>query len=168
MDTKKTKTKQTPKSKTKSTLKTFEKVTSNILSLMGTSATLKINLDDEKDLVMVNIDGGEETGLLIGNRGRTLNSIQILLGLIYKNLSGDWKRILVDVSDWREKENARLTQLALHTAERAKETKVAQNLYNLTASQRRVVHLALSDDQEVVTESQGEGLNRYLVVSPKN
>jgi spoIIIJ-associated protein len=148
-------------------LKEFSESALNLLRLMGTQASLEVSEDKANDTLLVNINGGEETGLLIGNRGRTLNSIQVLLGLIYKTKVGEWKRILVDVSDWREKETSRLTQLAIHTAERAKETGEAQSLYNLTAAQRRVVHLTLGEDKDIETESQGEGINRFLVVRPK-
>jgi spoIIIJ-associated protein len=149
--------KLTTKSKKGDKLDDFTKAAENLLALMGTKATLKVEKDKEEDTVLVKIDGGEETGLIIGNRGRTLNSIQTLLGLIYKTKMGEWKRISVDVSDWREKETHALQNLRSIQPKEQKETGEAQSLYNLTPSQRRVVHLTLSEDDDVETESQEKG-----------
>ena len=75
--------------------------------------------------------------------------------------------IVVDVSNWREKEEERLISLATITAQRAKDTGEVQYLYNLTPAQRRVIHLTLSENPGVSTESQGEGKDRYLAITPK-
>ena len=78
-----------------------------------------------------------------------------------------WVRVLVNVGDWRQKQEEQLTALATSAAERARETKEAQLLYNLNPSQRRVVHMALGNEKDLTTESQGEGKDRHLVVSLK-
>ena len=96
-----------------------------------------------------------------------LNSIQIILGMMYRQKTGEWKRILVNVADWREKEQVRLENLAEVTAQRVIETGEPQSLYNLTSAQRRIVHLTLSENKRIETESLGEGKDRYLIVNPK-
>ena len=116
---------------------------------------------------MVNVQTDEGAGLLIGNRGRNLNAIQTIAGIIFKNKTGDWKRIIIDVGNWREKEENRLKELANKTAERVKETGESQPIYNLSPAQRRIIHLALSEKGDVKTESVGEDEERYLVVSLK-
>jgi spoIIIJ-associated protein len=83
-----------------------------------------------------------------------------------KQQTGEWVRIVVDIGDWRQKHESHLASLAQAAAERAKATGEPQPLYNLTPSQRRVVHLALVGRDDVATESQGEGASRYLVVKP--
>lgn len=147
--------------------KVVKEMTEELLALMGVEGEVEAEEDKENEAVSVDIQADDEAGLLIGNRGRTLNSIQALLGMIYRQKFGEWQRILVNVDDWREKEEDRLSNLALQTAERAKSTGEEQALYNLTPAQRRVVHLTLADDKEVQTESKGEGKERYLLVSPK-
>jgi spoIIIJ-associated protein len=87
--------------------------------------------------------------------------------MIYRQENGEWKRISVNVGDWREKQEEYLSEMAKVTAERAKQTGEPQNLYNLSPSQRRIIHIALSEDKEIETESVGEGEERYLVVKPK-
>ncbi len=153
--------------KTKSDKQVVEEVTKKLLELMGTKAEISVVEDKDNNAILIDIEGKDEAGLIIGNRGSTLLAIQTIIGMIVRNKIGDWRRIIVDVADWREKEEERLKILAYEAVERAKTTGEAQNLYNLSASQRRVIHLTLSDDPSVKTESQGEGKDRYLVISAK-
>lgn len=145
----------------------IKKTADKLLKLMGTDAKAKVLVDEENDAVLVRIETEDEAGLLIGNRGVTLNSIQLALGMIYQRQVGEWQRVLVDIADWREKEKDRLIALAKQASERAKSTGEPQNLYNLSSSQRRIIHLFLSDDEGVKTESAGEGTSRYLIITPK-
>lgn len=145
-----------------------KEVTKELLSLMSIKADINVEEDKENDALVIKIDAPEETGLIIGSRGRTLNSLQVILGMLFKKRTGEWRRILVDVSGWRDKEKERLENLAELTAERAKATGEQQYLYNLTSSQRRIVHMFLAGKKNMNTESQGEGKDRCLVVTSKN
>lgn len=149
-------------------LKELEKLSNELFSLMGTKVAPEISYDKANDTLVVAIATEEEAGLLIGRKGETLSSIQMILGIALKQRTGQWHRVVVDVSDYRQKEEAYLKDLATSAAERVKETGKAQNLYNLKPGQRRVVHLFLSDDPGISTESVGDGEERYLVVKAKN
>lgn len=146
----------------------IEKLANDLLLLMGVKVKAQVAEDKANEAFVVTVEAGDETGLLIGRRGETLLSIQSLLGVIVRQHLGEWVRIVVDVGDWREKEEERLKSLALSAGERAKETGQPQPLYNLTPAQRRIVHLILSEDETLETESLGEDAERYLVVKPKN
>src|SRR5258706_3956975 len=148
----------------KKTLEALEQMVSALLPLMAVKATAKVEFDKDNDAYNVNIDGGDETGLLIGKKGETLSSIQTVLGIMLKQETGEWSRVVVNVGDYREKEEDYLTSLAESTAQRVKETGESQSLYNLKPWQRRVVHMHLSEHSGIVTESMGEGEDRYLVV----
>ena len=148
-------------------IKILQKLTDELLSLMLTKAKTDVSYDNENEAFAVNIDAGDETGLLIGRKGETLLGIQTVLGFLLKQKTGEWNRLLVNVGDYREKEEGYLKDLATSTAERAKETGEPQNLYNLKPWQRRVIHLALSEDKSITTESEGEGEERYLRIKPK-
>lgn len=145
--------------------KDFE-LSEKLLSLMGVNAKLELNT--KEDGLMVNIDAGEESGLLIGNRGRTLQSLQHILSMMINKDKKAWRRITVDIASWREKEEERLAELAKQTAERVRTSGTPQNLYNLSSEQRRIVHMTLSEEKDILTESQGEGKDRCLVVTSKN
>ncbi len=151
----------------KKTLSLAKKMANELLSLMGTKAQIKASEDKKNEAVRIDIETEEETGLLIGRHGETIEAIQSILGMMLKKKTGDWVRIIVDVGGWREKQEERLRDLATQTAERAKETGEGQPLYNLSPAQRRVIHLALADDPDIETESAGEDEERYLIIRPK-
>lgn len=161
MATKSKKTKKVNK------VKLVSEIADELLKLMGTKATSKVSEDKDADALVVDIETDEEAGLLIGNRGETLNSIQAVIGMIYRQRTNEWIRIIVNVADWRERQTERLKELALQAAKRAKETGEPQTLYNLSPAQRRIVHLILAEEKDTQTESQGEGRGRYLIVSTK-
>src|SRR4030066_2068851 len=133
----------------KQNIEIVEKITNELFSLLQIKAKFEVKPDEENDAILLQINTQDEAGLLIGTRGETLNSIQTIIGMIFRKRTGEWKRILVNVADWREKQTDRLTQLATQTAERVKSSQQPQPLYNLTPSQRRVVHLVLASDKEV-------------------
>jgi spoIIIJ-associated protein len=141
-------------------------IAEELFSLMGTKAKLDVSWDGENEAFVVSVESSEETGLLIGRKGDTLSSIQTVLGIMLKQKTGEWSRVLVNVGNYREKEEDYLKNLADSTAARAKETGEPQSLYNLKAGQRRLIHMFLSEDKEIKTESMGEGVDRYLVVTP--
>ena len=155
------------KSVSKDKLKKIEESAIKLLSLMGSLAKVNVTSDEEGQAVLINLETDEETGLLIGRQGETLTAIQTILGMIARKNFEEWVRITVNVGDWREKQETRLKDLATQTALRAKETGEPQYLYNLTPNQRRIIHLTLSEDKELETESQGEGKERFLIVRIK-
>jgi len=148
-------------------VKTLQKLADELLDLMATKAKVEASYDKDNEAFIVNIDAGDEAGLLIGKKGETLLGIQTILGFLLKQNTGEWNRLLVNVGDYREKEESHLKDLAASTAQRAKETGEPQNLYNLKPWQRRVIHLTLSEDKSITTESEGEGEERYLIIKAK-
>jgi spoIIIJ-associated protein len=155
------KTKKTKKDSTAS----IKELAERLLSLVGSRAKVDVKEDTKNEATLITMQAEEDAGLLIGNRGRTLNDIQTILGMILKRRTGEWKRVVVDVSGWREKEEKRLSELARQTAERVRATGEPQALYNLSPSQRRTIHLALAEEKDIHTESHGEEEERYLLIS---
>jgi spoIIIJ-associated protein len=145
-------------------VKDLQKLSEELLSLMGTKAKAEVSYDEANECYLVNVDGGDETGLLIGKKGETLLSLQTILGILFKSKTGEWERITVNVGDYLEKEEEYLKNLALSAASRAKETGDPQSLYNLKPNQRRIIHMILAEDKDITAESEGEGEERYLVV----
>jgi spoIIIJ-associated protein len=144
----------------------LKEIVKELLEKMGVAASVEVCEDKKNSALLVNISSDKEKGLLIGKRGETLASLQMVLGLILKQRLGEWKRVVVDVGDWREKQEDYLNSLAERTAERVKETGKPESLYNLTASERRLIHLKIGEIGGVVSESTGEGKDRCLVVKP--
>jgi len=142
-----------------------QQITEELLAKLEVAGVVSVDID-ETDAYRVHIET-EETGLLIGYHGRTLESFQILLGIIISKTLGNWEKVYVNVGDYREKREEALMLMAQHAAERALTMGRPVELARLSASERRVVHLTLSGDERVETESVGEGQARTLLVKPK-
>jgi spoIIIJ-associated protein len=143
----------------------IKKVAEELLEKLEITGSVSIDTD-ESGAFRVHIET-EETGLLIGFHGRTLESFQLILGMIAGKQLGKWERIYVNVGDYREKREEALMYMAQRAAERALATGRPIELSRLSASERRVIHLTLSGDERVKTESEGEGSDRKLIISPK-
>lgn len=143
-----------------------KKLVNQLVELLGIDADVNVEADEDNDAIRIDIDT-DEAGLLIGNRGRTINSLQIIIAQMINQGDEDWDRVLLDIADWREKEERRLQELAIQTAERARETGESQSLFNLNSAERRIVHMTLSEEDGIETKSEGEGKERYLLILPK-
>jgi spoIIIJ-associated protein len=144
---------------------TIEKLSKELFSLAGVNVKVLVS-ENEEGVYEVNLETPEETGLLIGFRGENINAIQTVLGIMVKGVTGEWVRIVVNVGDYRQKQEQKLFELADQSANRAIETNEPQAVYNLTAGQRRIIHMYLTKRNDVATESQGEEPERFLVVKP--
>ncbi len=142
-----------------------KQITEELLSKLEVVGQASVDTD-ETGAFRVHIET-EETGLLIGFHGKTLESFQIILGIIVSKQLGQWVRVYVNVGDYREKREETLMIMAQRAAERALSLNRPVELPHLSASERRVVHLTLSGDERVMTESVGEGSSRTLLVKPK-
>lgn len=149
--------------KEKSTSAILKETTEKLLELLELEGSVEIKENDGGFDIL--IDSPEGSGLLIGSHGATLSAIQSFLSMTVRSKTGDWQKISVDIAGWKAKHEEYLVSLAKQAADRAKATGEPQYLYNLNPSQRRVVHTALSEIGGVVSESQGEGLERYMVVT---
>lgn len=145
----------------------IKEVAQKMLELLGISSPCNVTFNEKDDVYLLDIDANENAGLLIGRRGDTINSLQTLINQIVRQKKGEWLRVVVNVADFREKEETRMTELAEQTAARVRETGEPQNLYNLSPSQRRVIHMFLSKEEDIQTESTGEGPERCLIVKKK-
>lgn len=109
----------------------------------------------------------EEAGILIGSHGQTLQSLKHFLTLaLYKKL-GEWVNLLVDVNDYWQKRKQDLEMMAEKAAERVATTGEPAILSYLNSAERRIIHLTLSSHPQVLTESEGEGRERRVVIKPK-
>lgn len=114
---------------------------------------------------VLDIDG-EDLGLLIGRRGQTLASLQYLLNLICAKKIGKRVAFGVDVDGYRRRREESLVSLAHRTASRVRSTGRSVTLEPMPPSERRIIHLALADNPDIVTVSIGEGEERKVAVTP--
>ncbi len=109
----------------------------------------------------------DDPGLIIGHHGDTLDSLQLVLSLMLAKKLGEFKRVSVEVGDYKKNRSDYLKNLAAQTKERAMAQQQEVYLPNLKSWERREVHLYLQDDPDVISESVGEGKERTLVIKPK-
>ena len=144
--------------------KTFEKITNELFSLLETKVGLEIKKEEDGVAIQLTTD---EPGILIGYHGQALQALQLLITLIGFKKNGEWTRVLVNVGDYREKREESLTNMAKSLAQKVKFSGTSQSLPPMSSAERRIIHLALIDDQEVETISESEGRDRHVVIKPK-
>jgi len=140
------------------------RLAAQLLKAMGFTAAVRARQAD--DTVTVEIRG-QELGALIGRRGATLESVELLLGLMVAREGGARCRVIVDVEGYWERRREWLERLARQTAERVRREGRPITLQPMPARERRVIHTVLADHPGVVTQSTGEGAERRVTVSPK-
>lgn len=142
-----------------------------LISLMGLEATVVSRepetAGDGLGMISAVLDvEGEDLGLLIGRRGQTLASLQYLLNLIVAKKIGKRASFGVDVDGYRRRREEALINLAKRTAARVRGTGRSVTLEPMPPNERRIVHITLADDPNVMTVSIGEGEGRKVAITP--
>jgi spoIIIJ-associated protein len=106
------------------------------------------------------------SGLLIGKRGKTLNALQYLVTKILQREMGENITVVIDTENYRSKRETGLVELAQQMSDKVKKTRRPLTTGPMSAHDRRIIHLALKEDQEVRTKSKGEGSLRKVVIYP--
>lgn len=134
-----------------------------ILSLMTFNCQVKALETD--DTITLNISG-DESGLLIGRRGQNLDAIQYILNKAVNRSEADRKMIVVDSEEYRQRRKESLLSMAERIRDKVKKTQKPLSLAHMNAHDRRIIHLALQEDETLVTKSRGEGEFRKVIVLP--
>ena len=134
-----------------------------LVDAMGLDAT--IDAYDSGDIIAVDV-ATSETGLLIGQKGETIDAIQYLLNVaVYKNRPFS-KRIVVDSEGYRHRRIEAIQGMAHRIARRAVRERRPLSLPPMPAAERRVVHLYLKENPKVTTSSEGKDDARKVIVNP--
>lgn len=144
--------------------KNIEEIVKSLFDALGIKDSFDVNDSGEAIEIVINSD---DPGLVIGHHGDTLDSLQLIISLaLYKKI-GEYKRVTLEVGDYKKNRSDYLTNLAEQTKQRALSENREIFLPNLKPWERRVVHIFLQEDEEVVSESVGEGKERTLAVRPR-
>lgn len=141
-----------------------KEVLENILSRIPVETS--VNSQRVNGNIALNIEG-DNSGLLIGRKGKTLDALQFIVNKIANKASDKKVRVVVDSEDYRKRQEESLVEMALDIGEKAKKTQkpVATNLLN--PHERRIIHLALKPDEALNTKSKGDGLLKKVMIIPK-
>ena len=138
-----------------------------ILEAAGVNVTRTLRADDDPESGGPIIDlAGEDSGLLIGRRGQTLQALQFLVNLIVRK-QFEGVRVMLDVENYRQRREFQLRDMATKVAVRVTQTNRSITLEPMPPADRRIIHTSLTDNPDVSTESTGEGEGRKVTIMPK-
>lgn len=147
---------------TPSALKSRE-LLAGILSRM--TFECEVMATETDDTIILSIQG-DKSGLLIGRRGQNLDALQYILNKAVNKAETERKMILVDSEEYRKRREDSLLEMAERIREKVKKTQKPLSLSHMNAHDRRIIHLALQDDESLITKSRGEGEYRKVIVLP--
>ncbi|MBO5245474.1 MAG: protein jag [Selenomonadales bacterium] len=129
--------------------------------------TVSIEVEEKEEIVLFDLKG-EDLGILIGRHGQTLDALQYLTNLAAnKNASEGRIRIVIDVEDYRKRREETLVRLAHRLANKVKRRNQRIVLEPMSRHERKIIHMALQDDPQIATYSEGEEPYRKIVIAAK-
>lgn len=144
-------------------------VLDKLLALMGIGAEITPQANETADSpasITLNVNG-DDLGILIGRRGLTLSSLQYLVRLMVSHQTKSRVPIIIDIEGYKERRYKNLESYAKQMAEKVKTSRKPFTFEPMSSFERRIIHVALSNDPDVTTESMGEGEDRKVVILPK-
>ncbi len=136
-----------------------------MFDLLGVTATTELEETEENTRINVITNNNYA---LIGHRGEVLDALQVLAGAVANIGREEYKRVVVDCENYREKREQTLKRLAEKLAEKAVRLGRKVSLEPMTPYERRIIHATLADNDKVKTVSEGKEPNRFIVVIPNN
>jgi spoIIIJ-associated protein len=142
-------------------------VLGDILRLMAVQGTIDTRLGPNGEEIILEIRT-ENSGLLIGRKGQTLEALQYLVTRIVSEGPGtEGPHVLIDIENYRERRRRSLEDMALRLGEKAKRQRKTVTIDALSAADRRIIHSVLKDDPWLTTKSLGQGSYRRLLIIPE-
>jgi spoIIIJ-associated protein len=134
-----------------------------ITAELGVPVRIAISEDEESVVARLS---GPDLGPVIGRRGQTIDAIQYLANAFVWRGADERKEVVIDAAGYRERRRSTLEQTADRAAEDALRTGEPVELEPMSSVERKIVHLHLQDREGIVTASEGNDPNRYVVVRP--
>lgn len=136
----------------------------NVIAYFGENHLTIDEYDGDDGELILDVSGGD-LAILIGRHGRTLDALQMLVNSYMSNLVRFHYPIVVDIEGYKSRRKQKLMGLAQSAAERAIKNEGQVRMAPMNAYERRIVHLALVDNEHVTTHSEGEDPQRCVVVT---
>jgi spoIIIJ-associated protein len=125
---------------------------------------LTASAEEMPDGLRINLDG-DDGSVLIRRQGEALAALQHVVSAIYRSDATEGRRLVVDCMGYRKGKDAELRQMALFLGEKAKTTRLAQEIGPLNPYERRIVHLAVSEIEGISSESIGDAFEKTVIIS---
>jgi len=136
----------------------------NILDLMGIN-NIELEVKEEENTAEIELIG-EDVGYVIGRRGETLDALQYLSGLVANHGEEEYYRVTINTGNYREKREVTLDNLGRKLAYKVVKTGKSVNLEPMNPYERRIIHTAVQKVNGAISFSEGEILNRHVVIAP--
>ena len=137
---------------------------SEILDKLGIK-DFEMTADETEGGAVINIEG-DDIGFIIGHRGETLDALQYLTGLVANHVDNEYYRISINIGNYREKREKTLEILGRKLAFKACKTGQKTSLEPMNPYERRIIHTAVQKVRGATSWSEGENLQRHVVVGP--
>ena len=135
----------------------------DVLKCFGETESTIDEYDGDEGELILDVNGGD-LAVLIGRHGRVLDALQLVISSIVSKRLGFHFPIVVDIEGYKNRRKQKIQTIARSAASRAKRLGKVR-LKPMNAYERRLVHLALIDDADVTTHSEGEDPERYVVIT---
>ncbi len=140
-----------------------KKYIEDILSFFGLNTDVRAGADE--DVIEMSIPSTHLNAFLIGQHGETLRNLQHLVSMTLHSQEAELTRVNIDVADYKRQRNDRLVSQVEGWIKQVRDGDKPLHLQPMSPAERRVVHQAVSDYGDVVTNSEGEGRDRHIVLS---
>jgi spoIIIJ-associated protein len=148
----------------------IEEYISKLIEHLGFEGEIEIKIEEGDERVHINIQTDEkDTALLIGNKGETLSAIELLTKLSFKDDYPD-KRIVLDINQYKLRQEERLKEKALSLANRVLETGKSYEFRYLNSYERHLVHEVIANEiglESLTSYSEDRDLGRVLIIEKK-
>ena len=145
-------------------LEYIKELIKNITKMMGLSVNMEVKKREDNVTISLYSDNN---AILIGKDARTLNALTTIIKQAIHNQIGTYYNFVLDVSEYKEKQQFFIEKAAKKTAREVARTKIEAKLEPMNSYERRIVHNALTNYRGVYTESEGVEPHRYVVIKPK-
>lgn len=127
----------------------------------------RVHIEQSDDTVNVTVDiDPQDAGIYIGRFASTIDSIQLIISLML-NRGDDHRHIHLDIGGYRERRTSTLEQMVDRVSQEVLDSGLARALPPISSTERRQVHLMLSENDKLTTYSQGDGRDRRLFIAPR-
>lgn len=148
----------------KTVAQSTEEYIKNIIKYMDLEG-ITVTTTEEDNVITVDIEG-DDVGFIIGRRGDTLDALQSLACLVANRIDSAYKRVVINTGDYREKREKTLEALGRRLAIKAARTGRKSSLEPMNPYERRIIHTAVQKINGATSWSEGENMNRHVVIGP--
>ena len=143
------------------------KVTEFVQQVCGAMGlSLEASVEETPDNIRINL-AGEGADVLLRRKGEALDALQVIVNTAFRRDARGDRHYLVDALGFRKGKDAELRQMALFLMEKAKSTGAPQEIGPLNPYARRIVHLAVAEDDTLSSESVGDAFVKTVIISRK-